>query len=181
MMVKMNDIVETFFRKDRFYVRVRESDSKTGIKTMPRANYVWLKSNPVFQEIPKSYVVHHLDGDKTNDDPSNLVIMFKFHHVAHHFKNILPPVKIWAANTEYFPTQYPTYGYDAKGKRYFIRFYEKNIDTGKHEKKRVYLVDGKAIRSEEHAKRCCKKIWHDAYGQEEHPLPQPCPNLSVVK
>jgi hypothetical protein len=63
-------IIATFFKPPRFYVKVSNGYSE---KTMPRANFVWLKANPSFESIPKGYVVHHLDFDPTNDDPSNFI------------------------------------------------------------------------------------------------------------
>jgi hypothetical protein len=77
-------VIETFLRDNRFYVRIENGESK--ISTMPRANHVWLKFNPSFKEIPKGYSIHHLDGDQTNDDPSNLALMQKYHHTAYHWK-----------------------------------------------------------------------------------------------
>lgn len=84
----MEKIKETFIRRNRFFVRTTDNG------TLPRANYVWLKSNPSFKEIPRGYVVHHLDNDQTNDDPSNLVIMYKHHHVAYHLKQKTEEVRI---------------------------------------------------------------------------------------
>lgn len=84
-------VIETSFRGNRFYVRVENGE---GTKTMPRANHEWLKSNPSFKEIPKGYVIHHLDGNQTNDDPTNLVLMQKFHHSAYHWKQKLVDVEV---------------------------------------------------------------------------------------
>ena len=78
------EIVETIFRKDRFYVRVDFGNGS--IRTLPRANFIWLQFNPSFKEIPMGYVIHHLDHDKTNDDASNLALMYKHHHHAYHLK-----------------------------------------------------------------------------------------------
>jgi len=87
-----SDVFETFLRSNRFFVRVKYDDGR--VSTMPRANYMWLKNNPSFSTIPPSYVVHHLDWDQTNDDPSNLVIMQKYHHSAYHWKNKIKEIPI---------------------------------------------------------------------------------------
>ena len=59
----MLEVTERFLRGGRWFVRLASGEQQ---KTMPRANYVWLKGNPSFSEIPKGYVVHHLDLDQTN-------------------------------------------------------------------------------------------------------------------
>lgn len=68
-----DEILEITFRKDRFFVKVKLCNG--AIKTFPRYVYNWLKHNPSFKSIPKGYLIHHLDHEKTNDDPSNLVLM----------------------------------------------------------------------------------------------------------
>ena len=35
-----------------------------------------------FGSIPKGYSIHHIDGDKTNNNPGNLMLLTKSHH--HH-------------------------------------------------------------------------------------------------
>ena len=54
---------------------------------MPLANYNWLMTNPGFEHVPKGYVVHHLDHNEQNDDPSNLALMAKNLHTAYHWKH----------------------------------------------------------------------------------------------
>ncbi len=91
----MDKIEYTIFKKNRFYVRLKPIGIEKGL-LYPRAIYVWLKYNPSFKGIPKGYVIHHLDLDPTNDDPSNLVLMHKFHHTAYHskYKEIITDVLI---------------------------------------------------------------------------------------
>lgn len=72
-------------KERRWYVVL--DPSFNNVKTMKKAVYVWLKHNPSFMEIPKGYAIHHLDHDSLNDDPSNLALMEKHHHLAHHLKN----------------------------------------------------------------------------------------------
>lgn len=86
------EVIETFIRDNRFYVRIKKGAER--VETLPRANYVWLKSNPGFKQIPAAYVVHHLDWDQTNDDRTNLVIMQKYLHSAYHWKHKVTGVKI---------------------------------------------------------------------------------------
>ena len=76
-----------FLKKGRWHVRVNVDGES---KVVPRAHYKWLVTNPAFNGIPKGYVVHHLDRDEMNDDPSNLVIMGMQQHRAYHLKNISP-------------------------------------------------------------------------------------------
>lgn len=101
---------------------------------MPLANYNWLMVNPAFESIPKGYVIHHLDHDKLNDDPTNLVLMQKHHHSAYHWKQkkIDTEVKISVVGynverTSYSPTTKPVVKKrtDVKKPWYFLTFREK--------------------------------------------------------
>ena len=47
--------------------------------------YVWQKHNG---EIPDGFHVHHKDGDKTNNDISNLELLPKFEHLSTHSKAV---------------------------------------------------------------------------------------------
>jgi len=77
----MEEKLEKIFRKGRWYIK------SSGKWAAPFANYVWLKGNPSFKEIPAGYVIHHLDNDPLNDDISNLVLMQKHHHAPYHWKH----------------------------------------------------------------------------------------------
>ena len=58
---------------------IKDADGKRHIK---RAHiYVWEKYNG---KVPKGYHVHHLDGNKANNDISNLALMSAFAHSSHH-------------------------------------------------------------------------------------------------
>ena len=64
-------------------------DDKTGYylnsKTHKRLHrYVWEKHNG---KIPEGYDIHHIDGNKSNNDISNLQIMTKSEHIKLHWKN----------------------------------------------------------------------------------------------
>jgi len=52
-------------------------------KYIKRAHKVWLDHHPG-ESIGSGYVIHHVDHDKTNDDPGNLVKMTISEHVRHH-------------------------------------------------------------------------------------------------
>jgi len=58
-----------------------------GKRRIPLAQYIWLIKNPIFKDVPKDYVIHHLDGDKANNDITNLVLMHKIYHISYHQKN----------------------------------------------------------------------------------------------
>ncbi|HQM44155.1 MAG TPA: HNH endonuclease signature motif containing protein [Smithellaceae bacterium] len=154
---KNDEIIEVIFRKDRFYVKIQNVEGSQ--ETLPRASYVWLKHNPSFKNIPKGYVVHHLDHDKTNDDPSNLVIMHKLQHIAYHFKQV--PINTTVVFDDgksevYEPSKRPRYHYRKDSKRYFVAWYE-NKKT-----RRLYSRNGKPILTEEEAKQFCDEIWERA-------------------
>lgn len=157
------EIIETKFKEGRFYITIKYPDGKQA--TMPRANMVWLEGNPSFKSIPKGYVIHHLDYDKSNDDISNLSLMYKFHHVAHHWKQKKIHSKIDLNEKEipedlsmYSPTKRPYYNYHAPAKRYYVGFYEKN-ECGKSVEKRVWRFNGKPILTKDAAETLSNQIW----------------------
>ena len=91
--MELKPIGEKIFKKDRWYVRT-VIDGKRA--TIPLANATWLESNPSFNGIPKGYVIHHLDHNQLNDDPSNLALVGKNLHRAYHLKYKFPdqPVNV---------------------------------------------------------------------------------------
>jgi len=150
------EIQETVFKKDRFYVVVKTSDGRTN--KIPRANFVWLRGNPSFKEIPKGYVVHHLDHDKTNDDISNIVIMAKFHHVAHHWKQKTVDSVVTVEEDRTRPIKRPKVYMDAKTKRFYVNLIFLNPE-GKKEYKRVYRENGCGFMTKGDAEKYIDKIW----------------------
>lgn len=52
-----------------------------------RSVLVWKEAHPG-EEVGPGYVVHHRDGDKTNDVPENLVKMSLASHVQHHRREL---------------------------------------------------------------------------------------------
>jgi hypothetical protein len=157
------EVIEVVFRKDRFHVKLKLHDGV--IKTIPRYIYTWLKYNPAFMGIPKGYVIHHLDHDKTNDDPSNLVIMQKYHHVAYHFKNklISPRVIVDGVcfdHEEHQPNKIPSVHFHKPANRFYISFGENN-GHGKSERRRLWRDDGHPLLTREEAETLRDKLWNN--------------------
>lgn len=156
------EIIETFFRKDRFYVRIQNGN---GIKTLPRANFIWIQGNPSFREIPKGYVIHHLDSDKSNDDISNLVIMQKFHHAAYHWKQktFITTVINDRATDTYCPVRKPSIYKRKKEGVYAVYFRERVEDSMEIDARRmIYADENGSFKTLEAAEAFAKKIWpHD--------------------
>lgn len=156
------DTSEAFLNKGRFYVRVKHGDRRT---SLPRAVYNWLKYNPSFIEMPKGYVVHHLDLDPLNDDPSNIVLMHRYHHVAYHrkHKNVETEIQIDEHNRDYFlPTRPPRVLYRKNNDKYFINFFERGFG-GKL--RRVNLSRDKnnnMFYTKEQAQNYADEIWKSA-------------------
>lgn len=154
-------IVEKIFKKDRWYVVLDQSFN--GRKTMPYAHYVWLEGNPAFDDIPKGYTVHHLDWDETNDDISNLGLMQKHHHTAHHWKNKKnhTDVKINSdsiplTRTQFFPLTEPK-AYKYKNREaWFVQFTE--VVNDKRVLTKLTRYGGKVIRNEATAKQLAFEI-----------------------
>ncbi|RKY07073.1 MAG: hypothetical protein DRP65_10870 [Planctomycetota bacterium] len=151
-------VVEKVFRRGRWdAVLDRPFD---GQKTIPYAHYVWLSGNPSFESIPKGYVVHHLDHDETNDDISNLVIMQKHHHVAHHMKSkiVTPSIVIDPKSSEiHVPTKKPRAYKDSKSDRWYLQYYYRS--NGKIHKGTVYKHGGRPFATKDAALDAIKEIW----------------------
>ena len=151
------DIKDKFIRNNRWHVRVQNGE---GQKTLPQANYVWLKGNPSFKEIPTAYVIHHLDYDPLNDDISNLALMAKYHHVAHHWKNknVETEVKVDDANKIGVPHIKPKLYYNAPRKCWRI-IYRMHDESGKSITRTVNNDNGSPILTEQHALRVAMRLW----------------------
>ena len=111
----------------------------------------------------------NLDYDKTNDDPSNLVIMGKYQHVSHHWKQkvvesavtILDDNKGDNGAVPGLPVRKPTIC-ERKGRGYFfIQYSTEDVIDGKAQRcgKRVNSYRGKHMKSIEAAERAIKGIW----------------------
>lgn len=91
-------------------------DKKTGYwisTTMPKIRaHVWVWESFNNEKVPKGFHVHHVDGNKSNNDISNLLLMHPKQHVNHHFtderrekarkhvNNIRSLTKAWHASEE---------------------------------------------------------------------------------
>ncbi len=156
------EIISKFIRKGRMYAVTEENGRRL---TMPLANCVWLNGNPSFKSIPKGYVIHHLDLDPLNDDISNLALMYKFHHIAYHWKhkNVEVPIDCNVALTKSemggeYPVMKPRVGtrnYNGKPWGYWFITYR----TTEGKKKWIYSLNGKRFQSQEIASRAINVIW----------------------
>lgn len=134
-------------------------DPKTGYwqstKTRERMHrYVW---RFYYGDIPQGYHVHHIDGDKSNNDISNLTLLTPYAHAQIHKQNrssettaklkancekIRPLTKAWHGSKE--------------GKEWHKRHYEATKDKLYIKKDYICLNCGKAFKSSKAgAKFCC--------------------------
>ena len=149
-------ISDRFFRSNRWYVKLK---SGAGRRVMAYAVFVWLKANPSFHDVPKGYVVHHLDCDPLNDDPTNLVIMQKNYHSAYHlkYKNVETLVRIDETNG--LPAYQPKVYFMKNRNRYFIQYLVR-LPNGKTDDKRIFnLGSGKNFKTREMAEQAIETLW----------------------
>ena len=131
-----------------------------------QSHYNWLIGNPSFVNVPQGYVIHHLNGDKLNDDVSNLALMNRTHHMAHHAKQIpIDPVEIEVKG-------FRPIGNDILGvspgkfwhgkkiggleERWFVRWNEG--PSGNKYGRKISKYKGKPIRTEEQALKVMKEL-----------------------
>jgi hypothetical protein len=152
--IKNFKVLEKEFVTDRWYAVLDKPFY--GRRRVPYAHYVWLFHNPSFLNIPKDYVIHHLDWDKTNDDISNLALMQRLHHAAHHWKNNIVAPKInmskLIANDNavtVVPTREPSIGQRKDRGTYYVHCYER-VD-GKAKARKLTRYNGKVIQTIEQA------------------------------
>lgn len=143
--------------RNRFFYRANG-------KMIPRSHKVWLDSNPLFKEIPEGYVIHHLDGDSTNDDPSNLVLM-RFHlHAAYHYKYIKPEVEVTEVSLRdpsliYEPIKdIKVQKYQYRKGRWQVRYRGKAPNGHKRTMRFYSNFDGNALDSEEMALKFANEL-----------------------
>jgi hypothetical protein len=154
---ELGEVIETKLSGNRFFVKVQYSDGT--VKRMPRSHYSWLKFNPSFYFIPDGYVIHHLDFDPTNDDPSNLALITKYAHDAYHMKHKVVEVKIMIDDLshEYSPYLEPLVRFDKKANQFYVRIMEKKHGIGR--RRAVYTLNGKRFANEEEAQAFKDTIW----------------------
>jgi hypothetical protein len=159
-------IVEKYLVKDRWHVKL--DPPYCGQAKFFHAHYVWLLANPAFYDIPLGYEVHHLDGDRQNDDISNLVIMLKTHHAAHHSKQKTPKTKVSirpgfsrGGSTLHFPYREPCIFRGRTrsdgSETYFVRFWEKV--AGRRKAVSIHTWEGRTIIGREMAEKVKNLIW----------------------
>jgi hypothetical protein len=102
MKLKLSDIT----RDDEIYPRVQRDQDYRGIAEA----YFNKKLQP-------DEVVHHIDGEPTNNAPENLVIMKKIQHLRLHF-SLVNPLKGWQRRVKRRPCNTCLY----------VRFYEDYLD-----------------------------------------------------
>jgi len=77
----------------RNWIKIQE----TPAKWMLYARYIWEKHNG---KIPKGYVIHHIDGNPINDEPSNLKAMLPKDHISMHMKEYCAKKKTLRENKQ---------------------------------------------------------------------------------
>lgn len=147
-------IERKYIRKDRWFVQI-SLNGRT--KTVPHANFLWLKYNPSFKAIPENYVIHHLDNDPLNDDLSNLALMARPHHSAYHLKRKIAVVPIYLDETMGFPINRPRIYYHKGRKRYYICYRIKTEEGIKT--KHITHIDKRHFETREEAIKAVKEIW----------------------
>lgn len=137
------------------------NESYDGVKEIGKHRYIWLKHNPSFKEIPKGYVIHHLDHDKINNDPSNLVLMAKYHHMAYHAKNthLDDTIEIEIDPAGYHPISKPWIGFRKSCNKFTLDF--KEIIDGKTIRRRPTKIYGKPLLTREDAETARDLIWRE--------------------
>ncbi len=157
-----NKILEKKLARGRWYVKLENKVNNRN--TVPNAWYVWLNGNPSFKEIPKGYAIHHLDHNELNDDISNLVLMNRHHHTAHHLKQktIQPKLNLsYAAikNRDIIPSRKPTIWHINKNDQYSVCIHEK-IDGGR-EMKRITKRGNFKIKTKKDAEKIAADLWDE--------------------
>ena len=162
-------VLKKTLRDGRIIVRI-EHEGKTF--QLPNANFEWLKGNPAFNKIPKGYVVHHLDHNEMNDDITNLVIMQKYHHTTHHWKQktIRTEVDFDGKSSEekiivFKPNKKPKIYYDKRGKRWRIHYFYN--DPTKSRLAVIWSWNGMPFRTREMAVVAREEIWPDKPWEEK--------------
>jgi len=163
--IKNCKIIKKRLQADRWYVVLKPAFNSK--KSMPQAHYNWLVGNPSFGDIPTGYIVHHLDGDKLNDDISNLAIIHRIYHTAYHFKNFKIAQSEIDIEIDYtlrignipFEEEITKLKYrkiktrGARGERWRVEWYESDFRTGKRVRRNVHSFKRQPLASEEDAKR----------------------------
>lgn len=70
---------------DREYCKVYDTETKR-VSRILYYRFVWIEKNG---DIPEGMVIHHIDGDKNNNDISNLILMDSIEHARLHSESKL--------------------------------------------------------------------------------------------
>jgi HNH endonuclease len=77
-----------FFERDDGYLR-----STTSREALYAHRWVWML---MYGEIPKGMVIHHLDGNRANNEITNLQMLDRSTHTKHHWrKRKHNPNQLW--------------------------------------------------------------------------------------
>ena len=149
--------LERFIRNDRWHVKIKSSGP---IQVIPLANWVWLNHNRSFKFIPEGYLIHHLDLDPLNDDPSNLAIMLKSLHTSYHLKHLSREVNVVIDRESGTPIYKPNAHYISTKKVWRID-YVVRMASGKTEQRRLYNHGeyGTPFKTQEQATQFIKYKW----------------------
>lgn len=80
--IRMTDEVKAKIRKSRLGC----GEGKTYTKTYGKHTHRLVAEEMLGRPLEKGEVVHHIDGNKRNNDPSNLMVMSQSDHCRLHFK-----------------------------------------------------------------------------------------------
>jgi len=96
------------------YVQVRVASDYVGSGLYGGAvrEHILVMENHIGRQIEKGEVVHHIDGDKTNNNIKNLQLMTVAEHNACHAANDRLVMELFRSGVV---------GYDRKTKRYFVK------------------------------------------------------------
>lgn len=68
------------------YVFYRPARNKNNPTKIALHRKIWIAT---YGEIPEGYIVHHIDGNKLNNDIKNLCLMTRSEHMKHHWNGIV--------------------------------------------------------------------------------------------
>ncbi len=147
-------IIKKYVKRNRWFVQLSLNDRTT---TIPHAVYIWLKYNPGFKTMPAGYSIHHLDHDSFNDDPSNLALMGRHQHVAHHTKQKSIDIPVYFDEMIGLPLSQPKVYYRKDRDRHYICYKIKTEEGTKI--KHITNVDGHHFETREEAEKAIKELW----------------------
>lgn len=107
MLLERNAIIgKNGWYEGREYCKVYDTESKK-VSTILYYRYVWISVNG---PIPEGMIIHHIDGDKNNNDISNLQLFTKEDHSRLHAYGFLPEIGASYSKSIYGKTYEEIYG-----------------------------------------------------------------------